>query len=259
MVSSLLVFVVTTIAFQAGPPRVADGLRPTTPHDQAPQASAAKELTPEMRGDIQMARKMYREAIETYKGAPANSAVIVNKTGIAYQQLQELAMAKKYYERAVKIDPRYAEAINNLGTIYYERKSYRRAVSQYKKALSLMPPNAASILSNLATAYFARKDYKLASEAFEKALELDPNVFEQRSTSGVLAQDRNVEERAKYHYYLARTYAKAGKTELALDYIRKALEEGFKEREKFTKEPEFAALQEDLDFQKLMSTEPKIL
>jgi pentatricopeptide repeat protein len=84
-------------------------------------------------------------------------------------------------------------------------------------------------------------------------------VFEQRSTTGVLAQDRNVEERAKYHYYLARTYAKAGKLELALDYIRKALEEGFKEREKFTKEPEFAALQEDPEFKKLMSTEPKVL
>jgi len=201
---------------------------------------------------------MYREATETYQLGPKDSPVIANKTGIAYHQLLELESAKKWYERAVKLNPQYAEAINNLGTIYYANKSYRRAITQYRRALAITP-DAASILSNLGTAYFARKNYAEASAMYEKALKLDPDVFEHRGTNGVLLVERSVDERAKYHYYVARMYAKDGQNERALLYIRKALEEGFKERDKFQKEPEFAALRENDEFKKLMTAEQKVL
>src|SRR5437588_1111452 len=134
-------------------------------------------VTPEMRGDIFMARKMYREAVETYKEGPADSPVLLNKTGIGYHQMLDLETAKKYYQRAIKLNPSYAEAINNLGTIEYARKSYRRAIGDYKKALRFAP-NSASIFSNLGTAYFARRDYKDAAAVFQHALDLDPEVFE---------------------------------------------------------------------------------
>ena len=75
------------------------------------------------------------------------------------------------------VQPDYAEAINNLGTIYYGQKSYRRAVSTYKRALHLTP-RAASIYSNLGTAYFARKDYKNAALNYQTALEIDPALSE---------------------------------------------------------------------------------
>ena len=67
--------------------------------------------------------------------------------------------------------------------------------------------------SNLGTGYFARKDYVRAWESWQHALSLDPEVFESRSTQGVLLQERSVEERAKFHFYLAKTYAKAGNVE----------------------------------------------
>lgn len=238
-------------------------------------------LTPEKRADIYMARKMYREAIETYRQVeqelaaklPARKprrddgtyqqtanrlAVILNKIGIAYHQLMELDTARRYYERAVKLNPQYAEAINNIGTVHYAQKNYRRAISQYRKALKITP-NSASIYSNLGTAYFARKNYEEASKAYAKALELDPDVFEHRSSYGVLLQERNVEERARFHYYLAKVYAQAGMNERALLYIRKALEEGFKDRRKFMEEPEFAGLQELPEFQELMKMEFRAL
>jgi len=215
-------------------------------------------LSPERRADIFMARKMYREAIDTYKQAPLDSAIIWNKMGIAYHQMMELDIAKKHYERAQKMNPKYSEAINNLGTVYYARKSYRRATNQYKKALKLAPQSA-SIYSNLGTAYFARKDYKRALEAYQTALSLDPEVFEHRSSYGVMLQERSVEERAKFHYYLAKTYAKAGMNERALLYIRKALEEGFKEREKLMEDPEFSAMRETPEFQELLTFQPRVL
>jgi tetratricopeptide (TPR) repeat protein len=156
------------------------------------------------------------------------------------------------------MDPKYSEAINNLGTVHYAKRSFRRAISQYKKALKLSP-NSASIYSNLGTAHFARKKYKDAAEAYEKALSLDPEVFERRGSHGVLLQERTVQERAKFHFYMAKTYAKAGVVERALLYIRKSLEEGFKERDKYKEDPEFAMLQELPEFQQLMALQPRVL
>ena len=111
-------------------------------------------------------------------------------------------MAEKYYGRPSGRIADYSEAINNLGTVYYARKSYRRAITEYKKALRINPKSA-SIWSNLGTGYFARKDYKRAEESWQEALTLDPDVFENRSTQGVLLQERSVEERAKFHFTLA--------------------------------------------------------
>jgi tetratricopeptide (TPR) repeat protein len=255
MVSSLLL--VTSLFFQtSGIQAPANGFLPNTPANIPPETPA--NISVETRGDIFMARKMYREAIEMYKTGPADSAVLANKTGIAYHQLVDLERARKSYERALKLRPDYPEAINNLGTIYYATKSYRRAISQYKKALRITP-DSASILSNLGTGYFARRNYELAFTTYQRALAIDPDVFEHRSTMGVLLQDRRVDDLAKFHYYLARTYAKAGDVEHALINIRKALEEGFKERDKFKQDPEFASLRENPEFKQILSAEYKVL
>jgi len=223
-----------------------------------PAIPEVRPVTPEMRADIHMARKEYREAIDIYRTLKPANAVILNKMGIAYHQLTELANARKHYEQAVRQNPQYAEAINNIGTIFYAVKNYRRAISQYNKALKITP-NSASIYSNLGTAWFARKNYNRAFESYQKALELDSEVFEHRSTHGVLLQERSVEERAKFHFYLAKTYAKAGVVDRALLYMRKALEEGFKERQKFVEDPEFSALQTLAEFQDLMKLQPRVL
>lgn len=220
--------------------------------------SPAEKLTPEQRGDILMARKMYREAIDLYQECPKDSAVIWNKIGIAYHQMLDFDNARRHYEKAYKLNSRYAEAINNLGTIYYARKKYGKATSLYRKALKITP-DSASIYSNLGTAYFARKKYKEAAESYQTALRLDPEVFERRSSYGVLLQERGVAERAKFHYYLAKTYAKAGMNDRALLYIRKALEEGFKEKNKLQEDPEFSALRDLPEFQQLLALEPRVL
>jgi tetratricopeptide (TPR) repeat protein len=226
--------------------------------DSSVSVPAPQPLSPEKRADILMARKMYREAAETYKQCPLDSALIQNKIGIAYHQMMQIDIAKRYYERAMQLDPNYAEAVNNLGTIYYSKKSYRHATRLYKRALR-QSPDSASIYSNLGTAFFARRNYKVATEMYEKALALDPEVFEHRNSWGVLLQERSVEERAKFHYYLAKTYAKAGMNERALAYIRKALEEGLTERKKMMEAPEFTALRKLPEFQELLAMEPRVL
>jgi len=215
-------------------------------------------LNPEQRADILMARKMYREAVDVYKEGPLDSAIIWNKIGIAYHQMLNLDTARKNYEKAIKIDPQYSEAVNNLGTVYYAHKNYRKAITYYKRALKLSPESA-SVYSNLGTAYFARKKYKEAAEAYQTAVKLDKDVFEHHGTYGVLLEERSVAERAKFHFYLAQTYAEAGMNDRALQYIRKALEEGFKERKRLMEDPEFETLRDLPEFKEILALEPRVL
>ena len=228
----------------------------------SPSATAAVQpkpkLSPQEMGDIYMARKMYREAIDTYKEGP-NDALTWDKIGIAWHQLGDLKAARSAYEKAVKLDKTYADAVNNLGTLDYAEKRYRTAINRYRKAIALSPESAA-FWSNLGTAYFARGKYEDMAKAYAKALELDKDVFEQRGgTAGTRMQEKSVGDRARFHYEMARTYAKAGNNELALQYLRKALEEGFRDKEKLQQAPEFAALRGTDEFQDLMKLEPRVL
>src|SRR5579863_6456758 len=180
-----------------------DETRTAAPAVPAPQAPTTPTLSIEQRGDILMARKEYREAIDMFRQGPPGDPVLWNKQGIAYHQLTQLGSARKSYEQALKLKPDYIEAMNNLGTIYYAQRSFRRAISWYNKALKIAPGElrSASIYMNLGTAEFARKKYDQATTAYQTALKLDPDVFEHHGSFGVMLEEHSVQERAKYHYY----------------------------------------------------------
>ena len=237
---------------------LAAGLMPAVAFAQVAAQAPKTPLSVETRGDIFMARKMYREAIDVFREDKSKNPVIANKIGIAYHQMLQLDNARKYYQQAIRLKPDYAEAINNLGTVYYAAKSYSRAIRYYKRALKYAT-NSASIYSNLGTAYFGRKKYKEAMETYQIALKLDPNVFENRGGYGVLLEERNIEERAKFHFHMAKLYAQAGRNELALQYLRKALEEGFKEKKKIEEDPDFQAMRDLPEFKELLALEPRVL
>jgi tetratricopeptide (TPR) repeat protein len=215
-------------------------------------------LTPQERGDLYMARKMFREAADTYRENAGKSAIMWDKVGIAYQQLGNTTAARKAYERSSKLDKKYADPVNNLGTLYYAEKKYRTAVARYKRAIEISP-DTASFLSNLGTAWYSRGRYDLMNECYSKALQLDPEVFEKVGTVGTRMLDRGVQDRARYHFEMARLYAENGKNELALQYLRKALEEGFKEKNKLEQAKEFSAIRETQEFKDLMAREPRVL
>jgi tetratricopeptide (TPR) repeat protein len=218
----------------------------------------ASELSLEERAEIYMARKMFREAIETYSKVEPATPVTLNLIGIAYQQQFDHAAARRYYERAIKARPNYAEAINNLGTLYYVQGNYRRATSLYKRALRLQPESP-TIHINLGMAWLARHNESEWQRQLQKALELDPEVFERRGTHGILIEEQSTTDRAKFDFYLARLYARSGKNELALQYIRKALESGLKERKQLLEDGDFAAVRALPEFNELMKQPPKVL
>ena len=220
----------------------------------APNPAAQADISDEMRGDIFMARKMYREAIETYEKALAawpGSYRVHNKLGIAYHHLQKMSEAKRHYQRAIKIDKRFFNAHNNLGTVYYAQRRYKKATKTYRKALKINHDSAA-IHSNLGTAFFRRGKFKKASQEFLAALTLDPMVFESRGTFGTLLQERSVQDRAKYYYYVAKAYAGAGIYDRALLALRRSIEDGYRKHKRILEEPAFEPLLDDPEFQAIL-------
>src|SRR5436309_1380591 len=122
MLSGARIFISSVLTFgclsaQSAVQTVSDNHAATPAIQPTREPSRPAALTPEMRGDIFMARKMYREAIEAYGEGPKDSAVLANKTGIAFHQMMNLQEARRLYEHAIKLEPRYSEAVNNLGTI----------------------------------------------------------------------------------------------------------------------------------------------
>jgi tetratricopeptide (TPR) repeat protein len=224
--------------------------------DPPPPEATVADL--DARGDQLRGEKLYLDALDYYRAALAKqprSAGLLNKIGITELMMQRYREAKKSFEHAIKADRNFSSAYNNLGVVYYEGKKYGAAVKQYKKAIAL-DENSASYYSNLGAAYFSNKNFDQAVVAYQKAVEIDPNVFENSSRAGVQAQLPSPEDRAHYDYTVAKLYAKMGFSDRSLEYLKKALEEGYKDFKNVYKDAEFAELRKDKRFTELMASKP---
>jgi tetratricopeptide (TPR) repeat protein len=146
-----------------------------------------------------------------------------------------------------------ADAYNNLGVIYYQAHAYSAAIKNYEKAISLKS-DAASYYSNMGASYFGKKEFDKAIQSYAKAMDLDPEIFERTTRAGVLAQLSSPEDRAHYDYVLAKLYARTGSSERSLHYLKKAMEEGYKDIKNVYKDEEFSTLRKDPRFAELMAS-----
>jgi len=183
----------------------------------------------EMRADILMARKEYPSALNVYTQIlvlePKN-AEIMNKMGVAYQQLGDLERSGRFYKKAMHADKNFSSAVNNYGTVEYEKKHYGKAIGLYKKAIVLRP-EMATLYSNLGYAYFCNKEYLDAMNTFEKALALDPTVFDHKANGGTIVQQRSTPDPGLFYFYVAKSYAQRGDAERAAHYLKLARDDGY--------------------------------
>jgi len=235
-----------TEQLQVGPPPL---------HRAEPPAPGATAEQLEKSGDQLRADKNFLDAVDYYnatlKKTPDN-ANLYNKIGICQLMLQRYKEARKSFERAIKADHQHADAYNNLGVVYYQAKNYGKAIKQYDKAIALRD-DAASYFSNRGAAYFGKKQFDKAALDYSQAMVIDPDIFERTSRSGVMAQLPSPEDRARYDYVLAKLYAKKGEADRSLHYLKKAMEEGYKDIEDVYKDNEFTELRKDPRFGELMA------
>lgn len=221
-------------------------------------ASLSPREIAEMRGDILMARKEFEEAIRAYvdilKAEPKN-AELLNKVGVGYQQLGDLKHSELYYKKAMQADKTFASAVNNIGTVEYERGHYGKAARYYVKAVNF-GKDLPTVYSNLGYAYVAEKHYPDAMTCFQKALALDPAIFDHKTGSGTIVQDRSSPDPGLFFYFVAKTYALAGDAEHAAHYLKLARDDGYKEYASAQSDPAFAKVIKDPAVQEVITGIP---
>ncbi|HEX3353164.1 MAG TPA: tetratricopeptide repeat protein [Terriglobales bacterium] len=230
---------------------------PPTRRAEPPSVNAgAAEL--EERGDALRMEKSYLDALDYYRAGlekDSSNAKLHNKIGITELQMGRFPEAGKDFDRAIKLDRQFADAYNNRGVIYYLQKKYGKAIKEYEAAIKLRQ-DSGSFYSNLGAAYFSKRQFEKASLAYNDALRIDPDIFERTSHTGVQAQMSSPADRAHYYYVLAKLYAKAGVPDRSLQYLRRAMEEGYKGIDDVYKDNEFAGLRKDPRFTELMNARP---
>jgi len=214
-------------------------------------ASTTQPLTAEEIGDSLMAHQRYQAAIAEYGKAPQMSAAIWNEMGIAYQMMFNAKDATRCYRESLKLNPGDSQVWNNLGTVYASEKAYGQADRMYHKALKI-DPRSAIILKNLGTNLLAEHKYNKGWEAYRQAVAIDPQIFADHGGPSV-ENPSNVQERGAMNYYMAAGCASAGYTDCALEYLRRALDEGFVTRKKIASDSEFASLRSNPAFQQLIA------
>lgn len=232
--SRLTLFAIPLALLSVGPSRAQVPVSYTKPAQSTensavnPPAMTPRQIA-EMQGDILMARKEYLPAVSTYLKileTDPKSAQVLNKLGVAFQQLGDLNRSEHFYKKAIHADKNFASAINNYGTVEYEKKHFGKSITLYKKALEYHTETA-TLYSNLGYAYFGNKEYPQAMNSFAQALALDPEIFERHGTSGSVIQQRTASDPGMFYFFVAKTYAQKGDAERAAHYLKMARDDGY--------------------------------
>ena len=89
-------------------------------------------------------------------------------------QTKSFEEAIRCFSEAIRLEPSFTEAYNNLGNSLAATRRFDEAARAYRKAIELDPSNATAHY-NLGNLHREMKDYDKARDAFHKARELDPS------------------------------------------------------------------------------------
>ena len=91
--------------------------------------------------------------------------------GYRLQSLGDIDGALQHYQKAVQIDPNFAEVYNDLGVIYESLGDNLKSLEMYEKSLEINPKNL-SVYTNLAFLYEKKGDARNAIKYWRKRYEL---------------------------------------------------------------------------------------
>ena len=176
--------------------------------------------------------KCYDESLELRENAWA-----YNNRGVAYAGLNQHERAIEDYNKAIALNPNYAEAYYNRGTAYAGLNQHERAIEDFNKAIELNP-NYAEAYYNRGVAYAGLNQHERAIEDFNRAIALNPNYAKAYNNRGVAYAELNQHEReiedynkaialnpddAEAYYNRGLTYAGLNQYERAIEDYNKAI------------------------------------
>ena len=130
-------------------------------------------------GEHELALDAYYRAANTYGLTPA----VLSSIGSANLALGRLGQAEKQLRQAIKADPDFPEAWNNLGVVLMEKGEYGEASRVFQLAFALDSGRSAEIRHNLSLALAKRgdPDYSAPEENF-RLVRRGPGFFQLLAT-----------------------------------------------------------------------------
>jgi tetratricopeptide (TPR) repeat protein len=196
------------------------------PHLPDPKTASPQVL--ETEADVLRARRFPEDALDYYGYAIERGGdipVLLNKIGVTELEIGNAAIAREFFQRAVKMHKNDAQAWNNLGAVDFLDKEYLGAARSYKRAIKLDKRSAVSH-SNLGLTYVQLKDYDSARRELAFALKLDPAIFQHSSGAGVSLHMLSTGDRAEFALEMAKVYARSGNETEMIHSLGMAAESG---------------------------------
>jgi tetratricopeptide (TPR) repeat protein len=216
--------------------------------EHLPDPRTATPQALEQQADILRARRFPEDAMDYYKYAMDRGGdipALLNKLGLTELEMKNVELARAYFKRAVKMNPKDGNAWNNLGAVEYLDRGVATAIGDYKKAIRL-EKHEAVFHANLATSYFEVQDYRGARREMATALKLDPEIFDrQLGSGGVEAHVLTSEDRARFAYEMARMYARNKQMDQMLHSLAMASEAGMDVQREMRRDPVMAQYEND--------------
>ena len=132
--------------------------------------------------------------VQATRSAGTNPMYHANLCEIARQN-GDFETAVAAGQKAVALRPNYAEAWNNLGVAWFDRRDFRKAVDCYRTALKHRA-DYVQAASNLANALHQLGEDEEALSHYDRALRLDPNFVEAQNNKATVLRDLHRHEEA---------------------------------------------------------------
>lgn len=118
-------------------------------------------------------KKMPENARLNYYYANEMSTAFANSAASVQEQQARIAASIPYYQKALRIYPKYAAAITGLGTAFFKLKVYDSAEARYNQALEEDTVNVLA-LNGLAGIYFMKSDLVSAKTVLRRCVAINP-------------------------------------------------------------------------------------
>lgn len=124
---------------------------------------------------------------------PALDANTLYERAKYFHKSGRLRDAKRFYQKALSLEPSHVDALNNLGVIYIHDKDYAAAQRSFDKAIQLKPSGADGHY-NMACLYAIKGELSAGLTHLRKAVSLDGSAKQWARQDTDLANLRGVPE-----------------------------------------------------------------
>jgi tetratricopeptide (TPR) repeat protein len=150
------------------------GTRPATAPPQAQTAPAAGQ------GQAAAPPLDEKRAAELRADALKNTASVAPRVqlGNLYFDSEQYAEAARWYEEALKLEPRDANVSTDLGIAYYYQNQPDRALQQFDRSLQIDPKHTKTLLNIGVVRAWGKQDLDGAAKAWQQVIDVAPDSEE---------------------------------------------------------------------------------